>query len=67
MPDIKDEDKYIRVSLKIALRLKKEPDADLDALIEEEAIRNSLDKYRLARYFAQNQQVWIGSQSYRDK
>jgi hypothetical protein len=67
MIENRDDDKYIRASLKIALRLKKEPDLDLDTLIDEEARKNALDRHKLARYFAQNQQVWIGSTRYQDK
>ncbi|MCX7944457.1 MAG: hypothetical protein N2746_08120 [Deltaproteobacteria bacterium] len=67
MIESKDDEKYIRVSLKIALRLKKEPNLELEALIEEEAIKNSLDRHKLARYFAQNQQVWIGSSKCHEK
>jgi hypothetical protein len=63
----KDDEKYVRASLKIALRLKREPNLDLDALIDEEARRNSLDRHKLARYFAQNQQVWMGTGTRRDQ
>ena len=63
----KDDEKYVRASLKIALRLKREPNLDLDALIDEEARRNSLDRHKLARYFAQNQQVWMGIGTRRDQ
>ncbi len=63
----RDDDKYVRASLKIALRLKKEKNLDLDTLIEEEAKKNSLDRHKLARYFAQNQQVWMGSGKYEDR
>ncbi|MGC8927062.1 MAG: hypothetical protein ACP5QK_03980 [Myxococcota bacterium] len=67
MIENRDDEKYVRASLKIALRLKKEPDLELDALIEEEARKNSLDRHKLARYFAQNQQVWMGSNRYKEK
>ncbi|MCX7957802.1 MAG: hypothetical protein N3B13_02005 [Deltaproteobacteria bacterium] len=67
MTENRDDDKYVRASLKIALRLKKEPNLELDALIDEEALRNSLDRHKLARYFAQNQQVWMGSNRYQEK
>ncbi len=67
MIDKRDDDKYVRASLKIALRLKKEPDLELDALIDEEAQKNSLDRYKLARYFAQNQKVWMGTNRYQEK
>jgi hypothetical protein len=63
----KDDEKYVRASLKIALRLKREPNLDLDALIDEEARRNSLDRHKLARYFAQNQQVWMGTGTRREQ
>jgi hypothetical protein len=63
----KDDEKYVRASLKIALRLKREPNLDLEALIDEEARRNSLDRHKLARYFAQNQQVWMGTGTRRDQ
>jgi len=67
MINSKDDEKYVRASLKIALRLKREPEVDLDALIDEEARRNSLDKHKLARYFAQNQQVWMGTGKNRER
>lgn len=67
MTENKDEEMYVRASLRIALRLKKEPNAELERLIEEEALKNSLDRHKLARHFAQNQQVWIGSNRYQDK
>lgn len=67
MVENRDDEKYIRASLRIALRLKKERDLDLNALIDEEARKDSLDRYKLARYFAQNQQVWMGSDRYKDR
>lgn len=67
MVENRDDEKYVRASLRIALRLKKEKDLDLNALIDEEAKKNSLDRYKLARYFAQNRQVWMGSDRYQDR